>query len=183
MNASRIAALVAMLLLTACSSVPSGPICPASYAIVDLDSHVLAPGDRIAVHVFRQLDMSGEFTVDSDGMLSLPLIGIIDAAGLTTEQLSVKIKEVLESADFLVDPSLTVTLVHGGEVYVVGEINKSSAIPYKPHMKVVHALAAAGGVTYRGGDVSVKRGGCWLEADYETPLAPGDVISVSERFF
>ena len=73
--------------------------------------------------------------------------------------------------------------MEGGEVYVVGEINQSSAIPYKPHMKVVHALAAGGGVTYRGGEVRVKRAGCWLEADYETGLAPGDVLMVTERFF
>jgi polysaccharide export outer membrane protein len=177
-------AAAAVAVLSACSSVPSGPVCPASYATVDFDSHVLAPGDLIGVVVFRQPEMSGDFAIDADGMLSLPLLGRIEVAGLTTEQLAIKIREALRSAGYLVNPAITITIIQGGEVYILGEVNQPAPIPYKPHMKVVHALAAGGGVTYRGGEVKVKRAGCWLlEADYETELAPGDVIMIAERFF
>jgi polysaccharide export outer membrane protein len=178
-------AAAAVAALSACSSVPSGPDCPADSitSSADLGSYVLAPGDRVEVLVFRQPDMSGEFVIDSEGMLSSPLLGRTEATGLTTEQLARRIKEVTTRGGYLVNPAITVTLIQGGEVYVLGEINQSTAVPYKHHMKVVHALANAGGVTYRAGEVRVKRAGCWFDADYETVLAPGDVIMVTERFF
>ena len=55
---------------------------PPPTATIDA-TYKLAPGDRVFINVFNQPDLSGEFTLDGDGRFSMPLIGTVEANGLT----------------------------------------------------------------------------------------------------
>lgn len=66
------------------------------------------PGDRIEVFIWRQADLTREVLVRKDGKLSYPLIGTIDAEGLTLEELQAKVKE--EFSKYIRFPDVTVTV-------------------------------------------------------------------------
>lgn len=90
---------------------------------IEETEYVLGPGDRISVAVFQVADFSGERLVLVDGTITMPLLGLIKVAGLTTNQLS----DILSKryADYLKRPIVDVTLVRPRplQVAIAGEIN------------------------------------------------------------
>ena len=59
---------------------------PPPTATID-SSYKLSPGDRVTINIFNQAELSGEFTLDGDGRFSMPLIGTVEANGLTPLEL------------------------------------------------------------------------------------------------
>ena len=151
-------------------------------------SHRLSPGDRIKVTVFGHDDLSGEFELDGDGSISLPLIRVVPAAGLTAKELEGAITDKLKP-DYLRNPSVTVEVLSYRPFYIIGEIKAPGAYPYVNGMTVLNAVALAGGYTYRARTKSIiiKRHIGESQADIrakpETPVLPGDVIEIPERYF
>src|SRR6185295_134580 len=78
-----------------------------------------AAGDRIRVDVFGRTDLSVEQDIQPSGTLRLPLIGEIDAAGLTLDSIEASIREVL-ARGVEASPSVLVTVVRWRPVYVMG---------------------------------------------------------------
>ena len=81
--------LLVFALLVACANVLAQDVIdtlppPASDSY---STYELAPGDRIKIDIFNQVDLSGEFTLDDDGRFSMPLIGTIDAVDLNPLEL------------------------------------------------------------------------------------------------
>jgi polysaccharide export outer membrane protein len=74
---------VSLAWLTACTA-PGGTCGTGAAQDADLAGHELGSGDLVRVTVFRQTDLSGQFRLDGDGHLALPLAGEIRAGGLTT---------------------------------------------------------------------------------------------------
>jgi polysaccharide export outer membrane protein len=74
-------------------------------------------------------------------------------------------------------------------VYVLGEVQAPGSYPYANGMTVINAVAMAGGFTYRArkSAIHIRRGADAeqeeISADADTPVLPGDVIEVPERFF
>ena len=138
--------------------------------------------------VFGHEDLSGEFEVDGSGNVSLPLIRNIKAEGLTVRQLEQTIAERL-SPDYLLNPSVSVEVLNYRPFYIYGEVTKPGSYPFVSGMTVVNAVAMAGGFTYRArtGSVRIVRGNDpqrkQVTADKDTPVLPGDVIEVPERYF
>jgi len=153
-----------------------------------IDAYRLGAGDKIRVTVFGHEDLSGEFEVDGSGNVSLPLIRNIKAEGQTVGQLEQVIAGRL-SPDYLKDPSVNVEVLNYRPFFIYGEVNQPGSYPYVNGMKVVNAVAIAGGFTYRartskvriirGTDPSRKP----EDADRDTAVLPGDVIEVPERYF
>ncbi len=152
------------------------------------DEYRLATGDRLKVTVYGHEDLSGEFEVDASGDISLPLVNEIRAAGRTLDELQAAIVAALQP-DYLRQPRVSVELLSLQPVYVLGEVAAPGSYPFHSGMTVVNAIAEAGGFTYRArrnhirivrseGDDSVE-----LPAELNTPLQPGDVIEIPERFF
>lgn len=106
----------------------------------------LSSGDEVELNVFRVPELNRTATVDIDGRVAIPPIGLIDAAGATVEELSVRIREKLITEMSLEDAKVTVALVAPSPVYVGGDVSEPGAYPYRAALSVRRAIALAGGV-------------------------------------
>lgn len=152
------------------------------------EQYRLGPGDKVRVTVFGDDQLSGEFQVDATGAIAMPLIGEVDAHGRTTSELATAVAEKL-SKDYLKNPKVSVEVIDYRPFYILGEVKNPGSYPYVNGMRVMNAIALAGGFTYRAreGHMKINRdvGGQVqeLDADQSTAVQPGDVIEVPERFF
>ncbi len=147
----------------------------------------LGPGDKIRVVVFRHEDLSGEFSLDGSGSFSMPLIGEVRANGMTARELEQHLEQRFADG-YLVEPRVSVEILTYRPFYILGEVNRPGAYEYESGMTVLNAVALAGGFTYRAKqDVFLlQRGGANAKpvpVTGNTRIAPGDVITVQERFF
>src|SRR5438445_6876685 len=107
-------------------------------------TYVIGADDTLHIDVWKEPDLTVTLPVRPDGMISLPLLNDVQAAGLTPMQLAASITEKLKK--YLADPRVTVvvTQMNSQRVYVLGEVLHSGAIPLLPNMTVLQALATAG---------------------------------------
>jgi polysaccharide export outer membrane protein len=152
------------------------------------DDYRLGVADKIRILIFDEPSLSGEFLVNANGKLSLPLIGDVDAAGVTTTALAATIQRKLADG-YLREPRVSIDVLTFRPYYILGEVNKPGEYPYSSGLTVLNAVATAEGFTYRASkkSVVVKHAG---EATEETvPLSPdlrvrpGDTIRIRERLF
>jgi protein involved in polysaccharide export with SLBB domain len=181
---------LAMFVLAACDSDPT-PIVPTAAAGGGSpgDSNKLGPNDRLRVTVFGQPTLTGEYTLDGNGVLAFPLIGNVPANGVTTNQLQQAIAAKLEP-DYLVNPNVSAEIVNRRPFYVIGEVQKPGNYPYVSDMTAVNAIAMAGGFTRRArkNDFYIRRldkdgKPVRIEANAGTVLQAGDTLEVRERVF
>ena len=146
----------------------------------------LGSGDKLKVVVYGQENMSGEFSVAGDGMVSLPFIGNIKAGGMTISQLQRAIVRRLKP-EYLKNPRVSVEVLNFRPFDIIGEVQKPGSYPFRDGMTVINAIAIAGGFTYRAkeNDFRIKRSGSGRvePARRDTIVMPGDVIEVLERWF
>jgi polysaccharide export outer membrane protein len=111
------------------------------------DSYVIGLSDVISVSVFKEPNFSSSMFVRPDGMISLPLIGDIRAAGKTPLQLADDISAKLRK--FIQDPNVTIVLnaMTSKKVYFIGEVGKTGPIEMTPGMTLLQAIATAGGLS------------------------------------
>ena len=150
--------------------------------------YTLDSGDKLRIVVFGQDTLSNNYTVDAQGTVSLPLVGAVEARGLTTSQLGSAIAARLRSG-YVRDPSVAVEIETYRPFFVLGEVTFPGQYPYVPNMTVENAIAIAGGFTPRASKdkVSITRKvqgePSRLVLPLRYPLRPGDTIEVSERWF
>ena len=121
----------------------------AEVAMVDTDAsrYVIGPDDSLQITVWQEPSVSGTFPVRPDGMISLVLIGDIQAAGLTPMHLAHDI--TLKLKKFIQDPvvGVVVAAVKSQRVYLVGEVNHAGPIVMTAGMTPLQAIAEAGGLS------------------------------------
>jgi polysaccharide biosynthesis/export protein len=107
----------------------------------------LQPGDLVTISVWKEKDLETEALVRPDGGLSFPLVGDVDAAGRTVEDLRAILTQRLKP--YIPDPVVTVAikLIGGNHIYVVGRVNKPGDFPFTTPVDVMQALSMAGGTT------------------------------------
>ena len=166
------------------SDLPVAPSAEAPSASVDT-GYRLGPGDTIRLTVFRQENLSGEFELDGGGALAMPFVGDIEAGGLTARQLEDRIEQRLVEGEILIGPQVSVEVLNYRPFYILGEVQNPGSFPYVSGMTVVNAVALAGGYTYRSDQdgVLLERQGKTYRTVPSTPVLPGDVIRVPERWF
>lgn len=148
----------------------------------------LGSGDKIRLIIFGEPDLSGEFTISGDGMVSLPLIKEVRAAGQTATQLQVNVENAFKEG-YLKDPRVSIEVLSFRPFYILGEVNKPGEYPYSNGITVVNAVALASGYTYRANQKKVLIRHAGATAEEEVPLttttmvAPGDTIRIAERYF
>lgn len=148
----------------------------------------LSSGDRIKVVVFGHEDLSGEYEIDQDGLLIMPLIKSVKAGGLTVREIEKSITDKLQP-DYLKNPQVGVVILEYRPLYILGEVNNPGSYPYRSNLTLSAAIALAGGYTYRArkNQVIITRAGNpegeKVIAEGNTSIQPGDVIEVPERFF
>lgn len=107
-------------------------------------AYVIGPEDTLYVNVWKEPDLTATLPVRADGMISLPLLNDVQAAGLTPMQLAASLTDKLKK--YVADPRVTVTVtqMNSQRVYVTGEVSHSGAMPLTPDMTVLQALSSAG---------------------------------------
>ena len=172
--------------LAAVAQEPAGESMPAAGSS-DF-SYQLDYGDRIKISVFNQPDLSGEYTLDGDGRFSMPLIGTVEAAGMTPAELEAHLVSRY-MPDYLVNPRIFVQVLNYRPYYLIGEVRGTGAFPYRAGMTYMQAIAIAGGFTYRAKQdhVFVIRGDDEeqneIKLGVDEKVQPGDIIRVAERLF
>jgi protein involved in polysaccharide export with SLBB domain len=91
--------------------------------------------------------VSGEYVVDEEGFVQIPLAGVLQAKGLTTAELADDIVAALQSGlGLLQTPSASVEVAAFGPIYVLGDVATPGAYAYAPGLTALQAVALAGGV-------------------------------------
>jgi len=152
-------------------------------------TYTVGQGDRLQVRVFGEPTITGEYSVDGTGTISMPLLRSVDVAGLTTRQVEQKISKRLRQK-FLRNPNVSVEIRTFRPFYILGEVNRSGQYPFVDGMSVQTAVAIAGGYTARARRSRVKVTRRYSKDNSSTltlrssgSLMPGDTIVVEERFF
>lgn len=145
-------------------------------------------GDRLAIRVAGEADLTGEYAVDGSGLISMPYVQSLSVAGLTTPKIERLIAQRLR-AGYLVDPQVSVQVAATRPFYILGEVNSAGSFSYQTGMTVQNAIAIAGGYSPRGDrrDVLLTRklasGTTTTKVPVTTQLYPGDIVYVRERWF
>lgn len=169
---------------------------PLQYSGADADAWLagtqeyrLASGDKLRITVFGQPEMSREYQIDGAGRLAFPLIGTFNARGMTPGALEATLVDKLDP-DYVRDAAVSVELLTFRPFYIVGEVKVPGSYSYVPGMTVLNAVAISGGYTYRARESNfvVRRPSgegriTQLIATADTPLLPGDIVTVRERYF
>ena len=142
--------------LGACTEGRGGPIpydvplgAPDAPRVVPLESdYRIAPMDTITVKVFKAPDLTGDYEVDLTGRISLPLVGEVDAANLTTAQLDERLTTMLGQKYFEnPDVSIGVKASTKRAVTVDGAVKQAGSFAVAGNTSLLQAVALAGGTT------------------------------------
>jgi polysaccharide biosynthesis/export protein len=196
------ATLAALLLIAGCADTRGGPIAydqkfaaPDAPSLQTLESNYkIAPMDKLAIKIFKQEDLTGDYDVDLAGHISLPLIGEMEAANLTTAELDQKLTERL-GEKYLEHPDVSVAIKQsaGRLVTIDGAVKDSGSFPVAGNLSLMQAVALAKGTTEDANPrrvaifrtingkrqaaafdlTSIRRG----EAQ-DPPVYPGDIVVV-----
>lgn len=180
-------ALGVSLVCGACQTRDATPLQTVSTPPLD-QSYNLGTGDRLRVTTFGEANLSGEFAINELGHVSLPLIGEIQAGGLTLDQFRSEVTAALSSG-YLKNPRVSVEVVNYRPFYVLGEVVKPAQYPFSTGLTVLNAIATAGGFTYRANTKRVFIRGQSEPREHAvplngtTPVHPGDTLRIAERLF
>ena len=153
----------------------------------------IGPEDTLQISVWKNEAMSRTVPVRPDGMVSLPLVNDVEAAGLTPMELRDLLTKKL--GEYIPNPEVSVTLteVRSFKVSVIGEVARPARYELRAATTVLDALAMAGGFTQfasrqrivvlRGDGKSMKRVpfnyGKVIASEQENfYLEPGDIVLV-----
>jgi len=162
-------------------------------------------GDVLDVLVFGSEELSRSATVQTNGTITLPLLGDVPVSGLTTAEVRRKLTTLL-ARDFLVNPQVEVKVkdYQSQSVSVVGEVNAPGRKPLRGRTRLIDVLVESGGFTPRAsGDILITRlegtfeGGLTSmklhlgsatptpqdQVNLEVVLKNGDIITASPKFY
>lgn len=153
--------LIIFVLLNGCSTVETtskiNEVSPLSDEVqeVKITEFILGPGDQVEIMVYRQNDLKRTVQVDTSGKITYPLIGDIQAKGLSIFQLRDTIRDKL--AEYIVDPqvSINVTAAQSQKIYVLGEVTKPGVFILDTPKSAIEAISQAGGFTIDAKDENV----------------------------
>lgn len=149
-------ALAALFISVACStttSAPKGPL-PTSLATPDVTAIAasedirIAPSDLLDISVFGVDELSGEYQVDFEGLLKMPLLGEFQAQGMTANELSNYLEDEL-GQDYLTNPSITVAITNTNQqvITIDGAVQKPGQYNIPGQLTLLQAVSLSGGPT------------------------------------
>ena len=115
--------------------------------VINTASYEIGPGDVLQISVWKEEGMDQQILVRPDGEITFPLIGEVQAGGLTTRMLSDAL--VVKLKKYIPNPSVTVSVLQAisNKVYVIGKVNRPGEFSATAYMDVLQALTMAGGLT------------------------------------
>ena len=174
-----------VIVLGGCADKRGGPIpyAPGDFAAPDtpklatLESdYRIAPMDTVSIKVFKMPDLSGDYEVDLTGQVSMPLIGNVPAAELTTVELDQRLTERL-GEKYLENPDVSVGVKASTRrsVTVDGAVKTAGSYPVTGPMTLMQAVAAAGGTSE---DANARRVAIFRTIDGKRQAAAFDLVSI-----
>ena len=121
----------------------------------------LALGDMIKITVFQSPDLSLETRITEAGVISYPLLGSVNLAGLTVAEAEQRIAKGLRDGNFVKQPQVSINVVQarGNQVSVLGQVGRPGRYPLETgEVRMTDMLATAGGVAPGGSDIVVVVG-------------------------
>jgi len=196
----------AVSLLSGCTSTSELPQAKTRQSLttsVDDYQYLIGPGDTLSIFVWRNPEISGQYTVRPDGKVTTSLVEDIDVAGRTPSTLAREIEEKLST--FINNPRVTVSVNNfsgplSEQVRVIGEAANPQAISYSEHMTLLDLMIAVGGLTEFAAGNSAKlvrvedgeqqtyniniddliRDG---DISQNVDILPGDIVIIPEAWF
>jgi polysaccharide biosynthesis/export protein len=109
------------------------------------DSFQMGPDDVLAINVWKEPEISRSVPVRSDGKVSLPLVGEVQASGQTPKQLEAEISKKL--ASYISEPEVTVIVqqIKSQRFNILGQVTRPGTYPLSNPTTVLDAIALAGG--------------------------------------
>jgi len=136
----------------------------------------IAPMDKLAIKVFKMDDLSGDYDVDLSGNISLPLVGQLQAANLTTEQLDDQLTQKL-GAKYLEHPDVSVA-IKASTAHVVtvdGAVRDGGRFPVAGPISLIQAVAMAKGTSE---DANARRVAVFRTIGGQRQAAAFDLTSI-----
>lgn len=152
------------------------------------DEYRVSAEDILNIQVFDEPELSVEETrVSSNGTVSLPLVGDVVVAGLTTSQIATKVEALLADG-YLKKPKVSVSIHEYRQVFVNGQVKNPGGYSYQKGLTVQKAVVLAGGFTERASPSKITvvredRPGVAFPVALDYTVKPGDIITVGESFF
>jgi polysaccharide export outer membrane protein len=179
---------VTSVLLAACAPTTGAAPLPAVQQSTPSE-YRLGLGDKLRITVYGDRELSGEYQVSGKGVVTMPLIGEVEAKGSSARELEARIADRLRSGQFILNPSVSAEVFSYRPYYVIGEVAKPGAYPALEGTTILGAIATAGGYSYRAytKEVLLRRSG--EDQEYSVNpgtvlyVQPGDVVRVAERHF
>jgi len=130
---------------------------PAARSTSAAADYVVGAQDVLTITCYDQADLSGKFTVETDGTFSYPLIGRVKVGGLTLRQVETEVKTRLVGDGYFRNPQITVAVdtYKSQKVFIVGEVRTPGTYPLSGDMNLVEALARAGSTLPTASDEAV----------------------------
>ncbi|MBA6410982.1 polysaccharide export protein [Pseudoalteromonas sp. 5Ae-yellow] len=150
-------------------------------------NYLLDTGDTIQIKVYGEEALSLETKIGRSGKLNYPFLGEIKISGLTEKALQQKIYKGLKG-DYLIKPTVYVTVVQYRPFFIHGEVRLPGSYSYQPGMTVNQAVAIAGGFTERASKEKIfifkeKNKSKQINATLDSIVQAGDTVTVEQRFF
>ena len=143
-------------------------------------------GDKVRVTVFGSTPVTGEYTIDETGAITVPPMPALTIKETTPSEAAALIAKSYTQAGLYRDARVTVDIISFGPFYMLGEVSKPGEFQYRPGMSLFAAVASAGGYTYRANRerVYIRKAHEAIETEYELTsdiaILPGDVIRVPD---
>lgn len=119
-------------------------------------SYALGPGDTLNLTIWGSLSAKLELTVDRNGEISIPKVGVVNVSGLTYDQTRQVINKAISRYYKNYELNVTLGKVKTIQVFAVGEVESPGSIPVSSLSTVINALSAAGGPSRNGSLRSVR---------------------------
>ena len=155
---------------------------------------LLRPGDSLTITLSGIPDPStNPVQIDEQGRVSLPFLGAIPAAGLTTGDLTTAIRSAYIERKYYTEIAVSATVTER-YVYIGGEVQRPGRIPWSPDLTLAKAVQSAGGFTLYAKETKVTLSRDRKAYDFDIRLAqrkpeedpllfPGDSIQVPRSAF
>jgi polysaccharide export outer membrane protein len=125
--------------------VPASNEVPTTSSPAESESFQIGPDDVLAINVWQEPEISRSIPVRSDGKISLPLVGEVQASGETPKQLEAKISTQL--ANYISKPEVTVIVqqIKSQRFNILGQVARPGSYPLSNPTTILDAIALAGG--------------------------------------
>lgn len=169
---------------------------PQAYAVDSAlpapDDYLLGPGDEVRLQVWGPVDFNTSLTIDRNGQVNLPKVGVVTLAGVAVRDLDKTLRGHLGKVFTNFSANATLGRLRGIQVYVVGQAQQPGTFHLSSLSTLVNALFASGGPSANGSmrNIELKRAGKTVstldlydfiargDKSRDLPLMSGDVIVI-----